>query len=64
MNLVRSGARALARGARSGSSALAGLGAALLAVGLLRRQPKRELIFSKKLKKGEALRIQLVEPDE
>jgi len=54
----------LARGARSGSAALAGLGATLLAVGWLRRRPKRVLVYSKTLKKGEALRVRLVEPDD
>ncbi len=64
MNLVRTGARVLARGARLGSAALAGLGAALLALGWLHRHPKRELVYSKNLKKGEALRVQLVKPEE
>ena len=64
MNLVHRGARALARGVRTGDAALAGLGAALLALGWLRREPKRELIYSRTLKKGEALRIKLAKPDE
>jgi hypothetical protein len=66
MDLLRSGSRFLARGARTGSSGWAGLGAALLAVGWLRKRarPDRELLYARTLKQGEALRIRLAGSDE
>ena len=66
MNLMRNGARALFRGARQGSSPLAGFGAAMLAAGWIRRisRSPRELVYTRTLRKGEALRIRLLGPDE
>lgn len=66
MNLIGTGLRQLAGGLRRGNAALAGLGAALMAVGWLRRtaRPKRELLYARTLKPGETLRIRLVEGDE
>ncbi|MCJ7724823.1 MAG: hypothetical protein MUP76_00330 [Acidimicrobiia bacterium] len=66
MNLIRDGARALFGGARRGSTPLVGLGAAMLAMGWVRRlyRPNRELLFSKTLRKGEALRIRLLGADD
>jgi hypothetical protein len=42
------------------------MGAALLAIGLARRLdgPKRELVYSQKLKKGESVRVRLARADE
>jgi hypothetical protein len=59
VNLLRIGVRALAGGARKGNSALAGLGAAMVAVALLRRAggPSRRLLYSRTLEEGESLRI-------
>jgi len=66
MDLIWTGLRHLAGGARRGNPALAGLGAALAAVGLIRRstRPKRELLYARNLKKGEGLRIRLLDGDE
>jgi hypothetical protein len=59
VNLLRIGARALAGGARKGNSALAGVGAAMVAVALLRRVagPRRRLLYAHTLAEGESLRI-------
>jgi hypothetical protein len=45
---------------------MAGLGAALVAVGWVRSlyRSDRELIYSRTLKKGDALRIRLLGPDD
>ena len=53
-------------GARRGNSALTGLGMALVAVGWVRRlyRPDRELIYSRKLRRGEAIRIRLLGADD
>jgi len=65
MDLIRIGSRALARGGRIGNSGMAGLGAALLAVGWLRKIYRgKELIYGQTLKKGEAVRIRLLGPDD
>lgn len=66
MDLIKTGARALFGGARRGSSPLVGLGAALLAMGWVRRlyRPDRELIYQRTLRKGEALRIRLLGADD
>ncbi|HSR14388.1 MAG TPA: hypothetical protein VLL51_01455 [Gemmatimonadales bacterium] len=62
MDLIRQGTRAFFGGARRGSTALTGLGAALLAIGWVRRlaRPKRELLYSRDLRKGDSLRIRLL----
>lgn len=66
MDLIRQGARAFFGGARRGSTPLTGLGAALLALGWIRRlaRPKRELIYARDLRKGEAVRIRLLQNDD
>ena len=66
MNLTRLGARALFGGARVGNSGLAAIGAALLALKLLRKtaRPKKQLLYSRTLKPGETLRIRLPGADE
>lgn len=66
MDLVKTGARALFGGARRGSSPLVGLGAALLAMGWVRRlyRPDRELLYQRTLRKGEAIRIRLLGADD
>jgi hypothetical protein len=66
MDLMRTGARALFGGARRGSAPLSGLGAALLAMGWVRKltRSKRELLYSRTLRRGDALRIRLLGPDD
>jgi hypothetical protein len=66
VNLIRQGAKALFGGARRGNTALTGLGAALLAMGWVRRlyRSDRELLYSRTLRKGEAVRIRLLGPDD
>jgi hypothetical protein len=66
VNLIRSGARALAGGARRGSPGLAGLGTALVILGWMRRhrRPRRELLFARTLRPGDAWRIRLLPDDE
>jgi len=66
MNLFRPGWLALAAGARRANPLAAGLGTALLVVGLLRRRraPARRLLFARTLRPGEALRVRLLGSDE
>ena len=66
MDLFKDGARTLFGGARRGNSPLFGLGAAMLALGWVRKlyRPNRELIYMRNLKKGEAIRIRLLGGDE
>ena len=66
MNLIRTGARVLAGGARRGNGVLSGLGTALLVVGWLRRRakPRKRLLYARTLRGGEVLRIRLVGSDE
>jgi len=65
MDLIRIGSRALARGARVGNSGMAGLGTALLAMGWLRKVYRaKELLYSRTLHQGEAVRIRLLGPDD
>jgi len=66
VDLIRHGARALFGGARKGNPGLTGLGMALIAVGWVRRlyRPDRELIYSRKLRRGEAIRIRLLDADD
>lgn len=59
--LVTFGLRQLFSGARRGQPSLAGLGAALSIIGWLRGRSKGEkLIYSRKLKSGEAVNIRLL----
>ena len=64
MDLFGTGLRHLFGGARRGNAALAALGAALLALGWVRRTagPRRRLIYQRTLKRGEAVRIGVVDP--
>jgi hypothetical protein len=54
------------RGARKGNAALAGFGAALSAIGLVRRmsRPRRELLWAKTLRPGESYRIRVLDSGE
>lgn len=63
MDPLRTGARLLARGMRGGNAALTFVGAFLAARGILRwlDRPDRELLFSKRLKPGESIRIGVVQ---
>jgi hypothetical protein len=62
VNLIKDGARALFGGARKGNTPLVGLGAAMLAAGWVRRlyRSDRELIYTRTLRKGDAIRIRLL----
>ena len=52
------------RGARRGVPGLAGLGAAVVAVGVARRVGRgRELLWSKNLKPGKGVRITMMGPE-
>lgn len=66
MDLIRNGARFLAGGARRGNPGLAGLGTALLLYGWMRRRrrPRRELLYARTLRPGEALRIRALTRDQ
>jgi len=66
MDPLRTGARALAGGARRGNPGLAGLGTALLIYGWLRRRrrPKREILYARTLRPGDALRIRALARDQ
>ena len=66
VDLFKDGARTLFGGARRGNSPLVGLGAAMLALGWLRRlyRPDRELIYSRKLRRGDAIRVRLLGADD
>jgi len=66
MHLLRTGARTLAGGARRGNPGLAGLGTALLIYGWMRRRrrPKREILYARTLRPGEALRIRALTRDQ
>ena len=66
MNLIKDGARTLFGGARKGNTPLVGLGAAMLALGWVRRlyRSDRELIYTRKLRKGDAIRIRLLGADD
>jgi len=56
------GLRYLFGGMRRGQTGLAGVGAAMTVVGWLRRRaaPKRELLWAKNLKDGQAVKIRMV----
>jgi len=66
VNMLHRGLRFAFRGARRGNAALTGAGAALAAVGFVQRmvRPKRELLWAKTLKPGEAYRIRLLDSGE
>jgi hypothetical protein len=66
VNLLKDGARAFFGGARRGNAPLVGLGAVLLAVGWVRRlyRSDRELLYSRTLRKGDAVRIRLLGADD
>jgi hypothetical protein len=66
VNLLRRGLELAFRGARRGNPALTGVGAALAAIGLVRRmaRPKRELLWAKTLKPGDVYRIRVIGSDE
>jgi hypothetical protein len=51
------------RGARRGNTALTGVGAALAAIGFVRRlaRPKRELLWSTTLRPGDSYRIRVLD---
>ncbi len=61
---LESGARTLARGLRTGSPAVAGLGALLLALVAIRRgETRRTLEYRGTLRPGQALRVGLFKPE-
>jgi hypothetical protein len=66
MDLIRNGMRAFFAGARRGNAPLTGIGTLLMAAGVLRRtaRPKRELVYSRKLRRGDVLRIRLLQPED
>jgi hypothetical protein len=65
VDLLNNGLRSLAGGARRGNGIITAFGVALLAYEWIRRttRPKRELLFSRTLRPGEALRIRLLDGD-
>ena len=62
---LEDGARTLAKGLRTSSPQVAGLGALLLALAVIRRteQPRRTLVSRTTVRSGESLRIDLVRRD-
>ena len=62
MDLLPRGLVIAFRGARRGNPALTGVGAALAAIGLVRRlaRPRRELLWARTLRPGEVYRIRVV----
>jgi hypothetical protein len=66
MDPLRTGAKLLSRGMRGGNAALTFVGALLAARGVLRwlDRPDRELVYSKRLKPGEAIKIGVAESPE
>ncbi|OFW52686.1 MAG: hypothetical protein A2V75_00990 [Actinobacteria bacterium RBG_16_70_17] len=66
MDILRTGIRMLAGGARKGNALLAGLGTAAAVVGALRRftRPRRQLLYARTLRPGEALRIRALGSDD
>jgi hypothetical protein len=64
MGFIGSGTRRLLDGIRVGDPKLVLWGAAIAAIGLVRRlgPPKRQLVYSRNLKKGEAIKIRLARP--
>jgi len=66
VDFFKDGARTLFGGARKGNTPLVGLGAAMMALGWARKlyRNDRELIYSRTLKKGQAIRIRLLDADD
>ncbi len=60
---LRSGARTLCRGLRTGNAGVAALGAVVLAVAYLRNQPERTLIHAAGVRPGQSLRVVVTRPD-
>jgi hypothetical protein len=62
VNLIKDGARILFGGARKGNRPMVGLGGVMLAMGWVRTRyrPNRELLFSRTLRKGDAIRIRML----
>jgi hypothetical protein len=62
---LRSGARTLSRGLRTGNAGVAALGALVVAVAYLRmsRQPERTLIHAARVRPGQSLRVVVTRPD-
>ena len=59
--LVSFGVRQLFGGARRGQAGIAGLGAALAIIGWLRdREEPKQLLYKRKLKPGEEVRIKFI----
>jgi hypothetical protein len=57
--VIKTGASLLARGVRRGNPPLSFLGAAVLAFGVVRtmNRPKRELVWSRTLRPGQAVNV-------
>ena len=57
--MIKTGATLLARGVRRGNSPLSFLGAAMLAVGVIRSmaRPKRELVWARTLRPGQGVKV-------
>jgi len=66
VDIIRTGIRTLAGGARRGNALLAGLGTAAAVVGALRRfaHPRKRLLYARTLRPGEALRIRALGSDD
>ena len=66
MDVIRTGIRALAGGARRGNALLAGVGTAAAVVGALRRfaRPRKQLLYARTLRSGETLRIRALGTDD
>ena len=66
MDILRTGIRMLAGGARKGTALLAGPGPAAAVVGALRRftRPRRQLLPARPLRPGEARRIRALGSDD
>ncbi|HSQ37157.1 MAG TPA: hypothetical protein VLS92_04605 [Acidimicrobiia bacterium] len=66
MDIIRTGIRTLASGARRGNALLAGLGTAAAVVGALRRfaRPRKRLLYARTLRGGETLRIRAMGDDD
>jgi hypothetical protein len=63
VNLLNNGLRSLAGGARRGNALITAFGAVLLASEWIRRttRPKRELLFARTLRPGDALRVRFLD---
>jgi hypothetical protein len=65
MEHLRTGARLLSRGMRGGNAAVTLVGAVLAARAVAKwlDRPDRELLYSRKLKPGQGLRIEIPDSD-